>query len=1197
MKCPKCDFDNPNEMQFCGKCGSKLITPCPKCGSVNPPEFQFCGKCGTKITEAVSATQIPKLEDMQRQLQDRIPQSLADRLFAGAKQMQGETRLVTAMFADISGFTPASEKMSPEELVDLVNLCFKEIVDTICIYEGSVNRFIGDCVLAFFGVPIAHENDPERAILAALEMHDKVMKLNRNISVGINTGVMYVGSIGSDLHVEYTAEGYQINLAKRLQEFADAGQIIIGESTYRFTQRAFAFDKLSPLSMKGISQQVQAYSVVRPLEHPEKLRGIEGLQARMIGREREFLSLIDSANCLIDEHKGQIVNIVGEAGIGKSRLGRELREYLKVKDVSVLEGRCISIGQSMSFWPFIDMMRVYLGISGEDNESQVADKLIQRMTELFDQGADGIIPYVGHMMSLKLPDKYQELIRYAAPEQIRHQILLRMRDVFKMIASKKPLVLILEDIHWADELSLALMWVLMDELVATQMMLIGIHRPEQEHGSWQIDMIASKKHIERYTPIHLKPLTMQQTDMMIESLLQIEDMPSAIRSSIIEKTDGNPFFVEEMVRWLIEQGLIFKDGDHWKAKAEIAELTVPDTIQSVILSRIDRLHEEVKYLLQCASVIGRVFQHRLLAYIAGQGDTLESHITALEKNELVYKDKIVPELEYAFKHALTQETTYQGMLNRQRSLFHERIANGIEFLYQDQLEEYYEQLAYHYSRCNSKGKAMEYLLKAGQKATQRYANETALDYFQKALDIAETNAEREVVLNHRAKLLITLYRAKEALEDYEMLMEYAKQEQDRHKELFALLGIAHAYCIIALDDAQFAQKSYDLCLQAYKMALELNDKEGIVRSLSPMVTYCSSFGLLTTEEWKAYAKIIIDTAIETGDDELIMQARMFGASNETGEELAEFLRQRNDLVRLKEVLWGLTFKNISIGDFRKAIEFANTTIHISSEISAPPVMYPTLKAYALIRLGDYKSAWESLQQEIADPSHKFGQMMKNFGMGVFYSEMSDYKKAKEILEIVVQQSIELKRPWMERVARFQLANAIIEAIKCGITDISELDQIVLPELGEPYHIIRPPRVVAGEIEMFRGNLNEALKLSEQVYTEVAQFDGRYYKVSHIGLSSRILLKMGKFDEVLARIDEGIEISEEMGYLPMLWQLQALKAQALEKLGSLEEANREYKASAEIIKRLADNIHDEGFRRSFMSNPLITMIFNKSKERG
>jgi tetratricopeptide (TPR) repeat protein len=949
--------------------------------------------------------------------------------------------------------------------------------------------------------------------------------------------------------------------------------------------------------MKGISHLVQAYSVIRPLEHPEKLRGIEGLQSRMIGREREFISLIDSTNSLIDEHRGQIVNIVGEAGIGKSRLFRELKEYLKDKDTNILEGRCISIGQSMGFWPFIDMMRVYLGISGEDNEKEVADKLIQRMTELFGNSADGIIPYLGHMMSVRLPDKYQELIRYAAPEQIRHQILLRMRDVFKMIASKKPLVVILEDVHWADELSLALMWVLMDELVATQMMLICIHRPEQEHGSWQIDMIASKKHIERYTPIYLKPLTTQQTEMMIESLLRIEDMPTSIRSSIIEKTDGNPFFIEEMVRWLIEQGLIFKEGDHWKAKAEIAELTVPDTIQSVILSRIDRLHDEVKYVLQCASVIGRVFQHRLLAYLSGQGDTLESHIIELERNELVYKEKILPELEYAFKHALTQETTYHGMLNRQRCLFHERIASGIEFLYQDQLEEYYEQLAYHYTRCNSKGKAMEYLIKAGQKATQRYANDTALDYFQKALDVAETKDEREIVLNRRAKLLINLYRGKEALKDYEILMEDAKLDQDRHRELFALLGIAHAYCIIALDDAEFAQKAKDLCLEAYKMASELNDKEGIVRSLSPMLTLCSSFGLITTEEWKLYPKVIHDTAVETGDDELIVQARMIGGSNETGEELAEFLKQRNDLVRLKEVLWGLTYHSISIGDFRKAIELANTNIRISSEISSPPVMYPTQRGYALIRLGEYKSAWESFQQEVADPSHKLGQMMKDFGMGVFYMDMLDFDKAKEILEIVIQQSIELKRCWMERAARLQLASAIIDAIKNGGSDISELDQIVLPEPIMPYNFMRPPLAVTSEIEMLRGNLDEAFKLSEQGCTEVDQFDGKYFKVSHIELSTRILLKMGRFDEVLTYIEEGIKISEEMGYLPMLWCLHATKAQALEAFGRFDETRNEYKVSAEIIKRLADNIPNGEFRQSFMSNPLITMIFNKLNDGG
>ena len=401
MRCASCNFENQAQARFCRHCGARLVWLCSRCRVENLPDARFCEGCGSPLAGAevpaaespAPAGVVPNLEAMQDQLY--IPEPLRLRMKTAGREIAGETRLVTVLFADISGFTPASETLSPEALAEMVNQCFKGIVDTICRYEGSVNRFIGDCVLAFFGAPIAHENDPERAVLAALEMREEIAKLNRTLSMGINTGMMYIGPVGTGSHMEYTAEGYQINLAKRLQEQAEAGQIVVGETTFKFTQRAFDFEALSPLSLQGISQPIRAFSALRPLAHPEKLRGIEGLQAKLIGREKEFAALVDAADALVAERKGQIATVVGEAGIGKSRLVRELKAYLEDKGVRWLEGGCISIGQSVSFWPFIDMMRSYLGISGEDFEEEIVGKLVRQMNALFGQEAEGIIPYVG----------------------------------------------------------------------------------------------------------------------------------------------------------------------------------------------------------------------------------------------------------------------------------------------------------------------------------------------------------------------------------------------------------------------------------------------------------------------------------------------------------------------------------------------------------------------------------------------------------------------------------------------------------------------------------------------------------------------------------------------------------------------------------------------------------------------------------
>jgi len=327
MQCPKCKHENRDGANFCESCGAKLQLACPKCGSELRPQARFCDNCGTRIGEATPKEfPIPKLEDMQDKFY--IPEPLRQRRDMAEQELQGENRLVTALFADISGFTPLSNRHSPERVVSIVNDCFKVIVDTVFKYEGDPNRFIGDNVLAFFGAPMAHENDTERAIMAALEMRDKVRELSLDVSIGINTGMMYFGTIGTREHHEISAYGPNINLAKRLQEYAEPCQIMVGSGTYRLTRRAFDFDVLPSLNLKGFNQTITAYSVQQMKLHPEKLRGIEGLRARMIGREHEFSELKETTDEWLSGH-GQMVSIIGEAGIGKSRLVSELKEYLK----------------------------------------------------------------------------------------------------------------------------------------------------------------------------------------------------------------------------------------------------------------------------------------------------------------------------------------------------------------------------------------------------------------------------------------------------------------------------------------------------------------------------------------------------------------------------------------------------------------------------------------------------------------------------------------------------------------------------------------------------------------------------------------------------------------------------------------------------------------------------------------------------
>jgi len=807
MKCPECQTDNREGRKFCGQCGAKLGWKCPNCGFDNEPDEKFCGGCGNK-NEAVEATSIqqtaptPKLEDMHSRLQNVIPQSLAEKYTAALQTDSRENRPVTALFADISGFTPLSTTLASEAVFQLVEECFNNLVNIVAEYEGKISGFRGDGLLALFGAPILHENDAERAILAALDMCHAMAEKKLQVSIGINTATMTVGEISTSLHSEYTAHSVEINLAARLQQTAQPEQILVGSGTYRLTRRAFNFQRIEGLSLRGIGEGIAAYEVLHVKEHPEKLRGIEGLRARMIGREREFAELREASDKLL-AGEGQMVSIIGEAGIGKSRLVSELKAYMselveqRIDESTssrftfhvsrILEGRCVSIGNTISYLPVLDIFRSYFGLSEEDKEKEIATKVVENITRLFPQRADDILPFFGHLMSIKFRNELDEKLKYYSPEQIMHQTLMRLRDFFVTIAKEKPLLLILEDLHWADALSLELIMQLMDELVTTPLMLLCVYRPRQETEAEmrlrQLPVLAERKCLDRYTEINLKQLSARESRQLVETLLTIDNLPESVKEMILKRSEGNPFFIEEVIRSLIDRDLIYCEAERWKARREIIDLDVPETIQSVILARVDRLESEAKYVLQCASVIGRLFKYRLLEHLSRQERNLDQYLSDFEQRDLVYEERAIPELEYAFKHALTQETTYQGILGQRRQEFHHQVAQGIEALYRERIEEYYEELAYHYQKSPDKSKALEYLTKSGKKCFDAYAMQEAIRYYTNAIELAhQISVDNETVAElyqqrGEARRLIGEY--EEQIEDYKEALEYTEKKDYR----------------------------------------------------------------------------------------------------------------------------------------------------------------------------------------------------------------------------------------------------------------------------------------------------------------------------------------------------------------------------------------------------------------------------------
>jgi class 3 adenylate cyclase/two-component SAPR family response regulator len=669
---------------------------------------------------------------------------------------EGENRLVTVLFADMSGSLEKTAALPPEEGAALLNRLLAAMVDVVLKYEGRVDRFLGDGVLALFGVPQAHEDDPERAIRAAMEIRAAAGRLGMEITAGINTGEVYLGAVGSERHQERTVAGPVVSLASRLQGHAEPGQILVGAGTYRQTRRAFEFSALS-LQIKGLDQPVTAHAVGRALARPEKSRGIEGLRAELIGRDEELATLAAALE-EVRRGQGQMVSLIGEAGIGKSRLVAELKEEISGtwaagSFVAVpcprpsgdspllwLEGRCLELSTATGYSLFVDLFRDHFAWRPEEDERDRGERLAASLRgfaecgELTAERVEEMGPLLGNLLAARFGTGWDERFKNASPEQIRHQTFLAVRDFLVALAHRHPLLLVFEDLHWADSLSLDLIPLLMEAVRFAPIGLLCVYRPERDHQSARLVTVAERKCPERFTEIRLRELTPKQSTQLVESLLSIENLPEPVRALILEKSRGNPFFLEEMIRSLIDSRVIYRDGEVWRAREGIQAVAVPETVQSLILSRVDRLRPDLKQILQSASVIGRVFRTRLLAGLVGEETGLERALGELEDQGLVYQERAVPEEEYSFKHVLMQETIYQSILRRHRAGFHQQVAEAMEALYREVLPEYYEELAYHYERSAGHEKAVEYLLKAGEKTKRAYLNEAAIGYFQRALE-------------------------------------------------------------------------------------------------------------------------------------------------------------------------------------------------------------------------------------------------------------------------------------------------------------------------------------------------------------------------------------------------------------------------------------------------------------------------------
>ncbi len=669
---------------------------CPKCGFENTATQKYCLKCSAKI------------------------------LFVG------ERKHVTVLFSDLTGFTSISEMLDPEEVKDTLNRIFQKARRVITKYEGYTEMFIGDSVMAIFGVPKAHEDDFARAIRAAVEIHEQIKEMSHEFEArighpltmhsGINSGLVVVGELDSKNEKDIMT-GETINLASRLCSLAKADEILVGPQTYYQAEGTFSFECSEPTKIKGLNEPVKLFKVISEKVDPTKIHRLSGFRSDLVGRKVE-MALLEEAAQNLRKGIGTICMVSGDAGTGKSRLVSEFKNSLDLNEIKWRESHAYEYSENISYFPLIDLLSRTWKIEDTDSPEIIREKIDSKIEQLIGTKA-GIAPYIGGLYSLDYPE-----LEDIGPDSWKDNLFKAALTIIEALSRKAPTVICLEDMHWADPSSMELFRFIISKSTCPTLFLCVYRTTLSLFTNHQLNDIGKL-----YQDIQLQDLSPSEMYNMLESLLSSHSVPTELGRYFREKVEGNPFYVEELINSLVESNVLVNDGGDWRLSRPISERDIPTTIQGVISARVDRLEEDVKRILQEASVIGRSFFYDILNKITSQQDRLKVRLNELEKLDMIRAKTTLPDLEYIFKHVLSQNVIYSSLLIKERQDIHERIAIVMEQLFQDRLPEFYETLAFHFKQGKSHLKAVEYLVKSGEKSLARYSLNEAHQYYSEAFEI------------------------------------------------------------------------------------------------------------------------------------------------------------------------------------------------------------------------------------------------------------------------------------------------------------------------------------------------------------------------------------------------------------------------------------------------------------------------------
>ncbi|MDP8927234.1 MAG: AAA family ATPase [Actinomycetota bacterium] len=1087
-----------------------------------------------------------------------LPAHLRERIRANHPQLEGERRTVTVVFVDAVASTALAERLDEEDVYYLMQGAISHMMEAIHRYEGVVTQFLGDGIIALFGAPIAHEDSARRAVSAALDMREALEAYAQEAEgqygesltfrIGLNTGPVVVGSISDDLEMDFTAIGDTINLAARMQQHADPGEILVSERTYRAVHDYFDSEDAGLLEVKGKAAPVRAWRPLRqrPVRTRIEAAAEHGLTP-FVGREHELVVLRSYLEEAL-RGEGQVVFVAGEAGMGKSRLLLEFRRSVGA-EVGWLEGHCISYGRAIPYMPITEVVRQSFGVEESDDEAAIIRRVEERSSG-WDERPRALVPYLKYLLNV---DPGPAVVRMD-PRERQAGIFDALRTLLLLESRQRPLVVVVEDLHWVDDKSEEALGALVDVVAGARVLLVVTYRPGYSPS------LGDRTYFSRLT---LKRLPQQETASMTQAVLGADALPAELVALVNAKAEGNPFYTEEVTKSLLESGALRPMDGSFELARPVEELRLPDTIQEVILSRIDRLQQAAREALQLGSVIGREFTGRLLARISDLESQLDEALGELKRLELVYQKEYFPELSYMFKHALTHDVAYATLLRERRRALHRLVGAAIEELYPDRLAEQVETLAHHYVEGQAWDKALDYLVKAGDKAAGAYANKEALDYYQRALEVSERLGDPALrtatgVTEKRGFVNLTIADLDAAIDDFDRLRNIALRLGDRRLEgrALALRGLTE--------------------LQAHDLELS----EDTLRA-------ALAIGEEGFEDVRLLASIVLGLGLTISNRQAEAEAFVALASELVEEVDDAFAR----------AWWGFSaFRPHWAGRFDQALaqlERWRPAVEASGSATIK-VANRWVEGLARGARGEYERAL-ALIHEVVEEAEQLGEVPFRAravnSIGWVYGELQDHERALEWSRRGVEAAQRIDAPdhEIEGNARLNVGDALLAlgrldeaeeqfaAVERIARDPSPAGRFMLWRYSQ--HLFHS----YGELWLARGDADKALAYAGECLELAIQSDSRKNIVKGRRLRGEALLAQEKLDEAEQELQTALGVAQQIGNPTQLWKTDAALGRLRTAQGRVEEARDSYQQALDVIAGVAAGLNDETLRTVLLSS--------------